>query len=93
MAADLFAAGIHIINMLLLAALLFIYASNYSKLKSKYTAGLIFFAGFLLIETIMAMYFDTAMVMYYSAEAALNANILEIVKAAGLAILLWISLE
>ncbi|MBI4175948.1 MAG: hypothetical protein HY518_01990 [Candidatus Aenigmarchaeota archaeon] len=93
MAIDLVSAVTHFANIILLIPLLYIYISNYKKLKSKYTAGLLFFAGFLLLETLMALYFDTTMVMYYSAAAASNAQIVQIVKAVGLAVLLWISLE
>lgn len=90
---DLFTVGVHIVNIILLIGLLVIYIRNYKNFKLKYTGGLIFFAAFFLIETLMALYFDTSMVMYYSTAAELNASILSVIKAVGLAILLWISLE
>ena len=91
--ADMFSMGLHAINFILLVVLLVIYSSNFRHLKSKYTAGLIFFSAFLLLETVMALFFETTMVMYYSSSAASNANILQIIKAIGLAILLWVSWE
>lgn len=91
--ADLFSMGIHVVNLLLLISLLSIYLSNFRHLRSKYTAGLIFFVGIFLIETIMAIHFDTSMVMYYSPAAEFNASILQVIKTVGFAILLWVSWE
>lgn len=90
---DLFMLGVQVVNIILLVGLLYVYGSNYRKLRSKYTAGLMFFVGFMLVETLMAVYFDTSMVMYYSTAAEFNAGLLQMVKAVGLAILLWISME
>ena len=91
--ADLFSLAVQGINLILLIALLVVYGSNYRRLKMKYTVGLIFFVALFLVETVMALTFNATMVMYYSAEAAFNAMILEVIKAVGFALLLWVSLE
>ena len=90
---DLISMGVHVVNLLLLIGLMAVYLTTYRKFKTKHAAGLLFFSGFFFIETLMALYFDTSMVMFYSEAAELNANALQVVKAIGIAILLWISLE
>ena len=84
---------LHIINILLILGLLYIYIQNYLKMKSKYTIGLMIFASFFLIQSLMGLYFDISMVMYSSLQAEQAAIILEAVKSVGFAILLWISWE
>ena len=93
MAMDPLSAALHGINILLTLGLLFIYVQNYMKIKSKYTIGLMVFAAFFLVQSAMGLYFDAMMVMYSSPEAKNVATILEVVKAVGFAILLWISWE
>jgi len=84
---------LHSINIVLILGLLYIYVQNYMKIKSKYTIGLIVFAVFFLIHSIMGLYFDTAMVMYSSKYAENIGMVLEAIKAIGFALLLWISWE
>ncbi|MBI4021659.1 MAG: hypothetical protein HY369_05435 [Candidatus Aenigmarchaeota archaeon] len=91
--ADLLSLGIHGLTLLLLVALLVIYLANYRRLRSKYTAGLVFFIGFMIAETAMSISFAVSMVMYTSLAAEAAALTLQAVKAVGLAILLWISWE
>lgn len=91
--AEILGAALHVANVLLALALLFIYAQNYRKIKSKYTVGLIVFALFFLLQSAMGLYFDASMVMYYSAQAQAAAMVLEGIKAVALAVLLKISLE
>ena len=84
---------LHIINVILILGLLYIYIQNYLKMKSKYTIGLMIFASFFLIQSLMGLYFDVSMVMYSSLQAEQAAIILEAIKSVGFAILLWISWE
>ena len=88
---EVFAAGLHLVNVLLVLGLLFIYVQNYRKMRSKYTIGLIVFAVFFLIQGLMAIFFDASMVMYSSSDAAKAATALEAIKAVAFAVLLWIS--
>ncbi len=82
---------LHIINIIIIVGLLFVYTQNYAKLKSKYTIGLMIFALLFLAQTAMGIYFDMSMVMYSSSRAENAATLLEAVKTVGFAILLWIS--
>ena len=52
----LFAIAISIVNALLSLALLSIYYKNYTKMKSKFSLGLLFFAGFFVLQGLVAAY-------------------------------------
>ena len=91
--SEMLGMALHVINVILLSMLLYIYLQNYRQLKTKMTAGLVLFAGFFLVQSLMSIYFDTAMVMYSSSHAEIAATILEVVKAIGFAILVWVSWE
>ena len=84
---------LHGLNIILTLALLFVYVQNYMKMKSKYTLGLMVFVSFFLIQSVMGLYFDVTMVMYSSSGAQTAATFLEVAKAIGFAVLLWISLD
>ncbi|MBI4173747.1 MAG: hypothetical protein HY519_03440, partial [Candidatus Aenigmarchaeota archaeon] len=73
--------------------LLHIYWQNHSKLKSRYTIGLMVFVGLFLLHSLIGLYFDAAMVMYSTQEAANAALLLETLKAVAFAVLLKTSFE
>lgn len=57
-------------NILLLAALFIIYLRNYMSLKSKFTLGLLLFAGiFLLRDISLAVYHIVDLGFYYTQSA------------------------
>ena len=89
--SDMLGMALHVINVILLSILLYVYLQNYRQLKTKMTAGLVLFAGFFLIQSLMSIYFDTTMVMYSSGPAETAATALEVIKAVGFAILAWVS--
>ena len=82
---------LHAANIILLLVLLFIYLQNYRQLKNKITAGMMLFVVFFLAHSVMGLYFDASMAMYYSGPAEKAAMVLEGVKAAGFAVLVWLS--
>lgn len=59
------AAIIGIGNIALLITLLYIYWQNYREIKSKFNLGLIFFAGFLMLQSI----FLTASILFHGGFA------------------------
>lgn len=91
--AEALGMAIHVINIILVLALLYIYLQNYRQLKTKLTGGLVLFAAFFLAQGLMNLYFDASMVMYQSASAEMASLVLEIIKAVGFAVLVWISWE
>ena len=84
---------LHVVNIILVLVILYIYLQNYRKLKSKYTIGLMLFSSLFLVHTIMGLYFDLSMIMYSTKEAELASMALEAVKTISFSILLWISFE
>lgn len=91
--AEIIGMALHLVNMLLLFGLLFIYVQNYRHLRTKLTAGLVLFASLFLLQSIVNIYYDATMVMYSSAGAETAAAVIEAIKAVGFAVLLWISWE
>lgn len=90
---ELVGMALHGLNILLLIVLLYIYVQNYRHLKAKLTLGLILFVVLFLVQSLMNVYYDTAMVMYSSTSAETAATILEGIKTVAFAILVWISWE
>lgn len=90
---ELLSASLHGLNIILGLVLVTLYVQNYRHLRSKYTIGLLLFAVILLAHSAMGLSFDASMVMYSNPAAEQAATALEGLKAAGFAVLLWISWE
>mgnify|MGYP001579243670 CR=1 FL=1 len=87
-----FATVVSVLNSILLLFLLFIYLKNYKTIKSKFTLGLAVFAILLLAQNLTSIYFQTAMIDYYSrtvANFALILNLLESLALLSLAYITW----
>jgi hypothetical protein len=81
------------LNVLILIALISVYAKNYIKIKTNFGLGLMLFAALLLLHNLAAVYFQVMMIMYYTSEVAGFAFILNVLEALGLAVLAYISLK
>ena len=90
---ELVSMALHVINIILLLMLLYIYVQNYRQLKARLTFGLILFVLLFLVQSLMNIYYDTAMVMYSSSPAETAATILEGIKTVAFVVLVWISWE
>jgi hypothetical protein len=86
-AAALFA----LINVVLLIGLLVTYGNSYRKVRSEFTAGLIFFAAFFLIQNLLSLYSYLAMFMFYAAGVSALVLAITVAQTAGLAVLVWMS--
>ncbi|HLC92720.1 MAG TPA: hypothetical protein VJH23_03360, partial [archaeon] len=64
------------VNSVLLLSLLYVYIGNYRELKNAFVLGLIVFAGFMLLQNLLALYFHFAMVDYYSKELMQHALVI-----------------
>jgi len=85
-------AAVEVVNAILLLVLLYVYAQNYFKVKSKFTASLLFFAFFLLLERIVVIYFYIAMDMCYATQLAEQVRpILSVIETVGLIALLRVT--
>ena len=85
-------AGISLSNVAILGALLFIYARIYKSSKAIFTAGLMFFAGMLMLHNLIAVYGYFAMAPLYN-EALLPYFVaIHAAELAGIAVLLKITI-
>jgi hypothetical protein len=75
------------INGLILLSLIYVYAQNYRRLSSQFSLGLLIFAGFLLIENLLAFYFNLTMMGLYIDKVAFQAFILRMFQTAALLVL------
>ena len=87
-----------ILNILLLAALVYVWGRNYYQLRSKHTLGLLLFAVLLLGENGFALYFyslDEALTTWFSTavpNVAWRAMIvLHVFETVALAVLAWVT--
>ena len=85
------ATGTELVSVVLLAGLFYIYLQNYRKMHSKFALGLLFFAAFFLIQNLMAIYFQVAMVSYYTHEVSEHIFILTLAQTIGLLILSFVT--
>ena len=87
------AAMFYFVNVLLLIGLLAVYGNSFRKIKAQFTAGLLFFTGFFLLQNLIALYSYLAMFMYFAPGAGTLVLIITVAQTAGLAVLLWTSLR
>ena len=80
-----------IVNVVLLLFLLNIYVQNYREMKTHLGLGLIIFAGFLLLQNLIGVYFHFVMVDYYSFEVMGHARILSAVQTVALLVLSYVT--
>ncbi len=85
-----FAMLMEALNIIILIFLLHIYTQNYKHIKAKFSLGLVFFASFFLLESMLALYFNITMMDFYAA-LELPTLVLHTLKTAGLIVLLFIT--
>jgi hypothetical protein len=87
------AAAFSLINTLLLIGLIVTYGNSFRKIKAEFTAGLLFFAGFFLLQNLLSLYSYVAMFMYYASGVGALVLAITVAQTGGSAILLWMSLR
>jgi hypothetical protein len=85
-------AGIGIANVVLLIALLTVYAKVYKSTRAVFTIGLMFFAGMLMLHNIIAVYAYFAMQPLYAVGLLPYFAVIHIAELAGIAALLKVTL-
>ena len=85
-------AGIALVNVALLMALLTIYARIYKSAKTSFTVGLMFFAGMLILHNTIAVYAYFAMEPLYASELLPYFLVVHLAELAGIAVLLKVTL-
>ncbi|MBI5224062.1 hypothetical protein HY990_06610 [Candidatus Micrarchaeota archaeon] len=86
-----FATIISIANVLMSILLLYVYIKNYLKMKLSFTLGLIIFALLFFVHNLVAVYFQFAMIMYYTKDVASFALTLNFLEMIGLMSLVYIT--
>ena len=79
------------LNAAILVSLIYVYAQNYQKLNSKFSLGLLTFASILLLENILALYFNWTMMGLYAEKVAQQGLILRSLETLSLIILAGIT--
>jgi len=85
-------AGVGIANVVLLIALLTVYAKVYKSTRAVFTIGLMFFAGMLMLHNIIAVYAYFAMQPLYALGLLPYFAVIHIAELAGIAALLKVTL-
>lgn len=87
------AALFSFVNVILLLALIGIYANGLRKIRAEFTFGLLFFAAFFLVQNLIALYSYLAMFMYFASGVAGLVLAVTVAQTAGLSVLLWMGLR
>lgn len=85
-------AGVGIVNVALLIALLIVYAKIYKSTRAVFTIGLMFFTGMLMLHNIIAVYAYFAMEPLYAVALLPYFVGVHITELAGIAVLLKVTL-
>lgn len=83
--------GLAAVNTLLLTLLARVYYGNYRDIGSEFTLGLLVFAGLLLVENIIALYFNITMMGLYAQSVAYQAMVMRGIETAALLTLTYIT--
>jgi len=83
------AALFSMINVILLIALIGIYANSFRKIRAQFTVGLLFFAAMFLVQNLITLYSYLSMFMYFASGVIGFVLAITVVQTAGLAALLW----
>ena len=82
-----------LVNVLLLIGLIAVYANSFRKFRAEFTAGLLFFASFFLLQNLLAFYSYVAMFKYFASGVEMLVLAITAAQTAGLIVLLWMSLR
>ena len=87
------AAVFSLANVLLTIGLIAVYGNSFRKIQTEFAAGLLFFAGFLLLQNLLALYSYVAMFMFYASGVEMLVLGITVAQTAGLVVFLWLSLR
>jgi len=80
-------------NVLLTISLIVVYGNSFRKIRTEFAAGLLFFAGFLMLQNLLALYAYVAMFMFYASGVETLVLGITVAQTAGLVVFLWLSLH
>lgn len=85
--------GLEVVNIILLSILIYIYSSNFLKLKSRFALGLLVFAVFLLLQNVIGVMFGFGESDHMRGPEHGYIFAINISETIALLTLFWISLE
>lgn len=83
--------GLQFVNTILLVALIVVYARNLTKIKSNFTVGLLVFAGFLLLQNILGIFYGFSIGEQMGGMVENYVFAINITETIALLALFWIS--
>jgi hypothetical protein len=87
------AAVFSLANVLLTIGMIAVYGNSFRKIQTEFAAGLLFFAGFLMLQNLLALYSYVAMFMFYASGVEMLVLGITVAQTAGLVVFLWLSLR
>jgi len=82
-----------VINVVLLAALAYVWVSNYLQVRSKQTLGTLVFALLLLCENALAFYYYTFSTLELTTPAIRAMMFLQLLETLAIAFLVWVTYD
>lgn len=83
--------GLQVVNIILLALLIFVYIRNLTRIKLNFAIGLLVFAAFLLLQNILGIYFGMGAIESMSGPLENYVFAINITETIALLALFWIS--
>ncbi len=80
-----------VVNMAVVACVLYIYAKNFGALHSKLALGLITFSSILFIQNVTAAFMYWQLAQAYSAAVAIPILVITALETTGLTFLFWVT--
>jgi hypothetical protein len=87
------AVGMNVINIALLGVLLVVYVKNYMEMKAQFSLGLILFAGTLVLNKLLTIFFIVITMMDHADELGIPLLILETLQLFAFSILTYLTLK
>ena len=78
-----------VVNVAVVASVLYVYASNFGHLKSKLALGLIVFSSVMVLQNIAAAFMYWQLAQSYTAIVATPILLITALETTGLLFLLW----
>ena len=80
-------------NVVLLLALMYVWATTYRQVRSKQTLGTLVFAALLLAENVLAFYYYTVSGLDLSTPAIRAMMLLQVLELLAIASLTWVTYD
>jgi len=83
--------GLAVLNMAVVAGMLYVYTRNFGALHSKLALGLIAFSGVLIIQNVVAAFMYWQLAQAYAAAVAVPILVITSLETVGLLFLFWVT--